>query len=468
VKTKNYLLLILLFLSLKIMAETISGEIIYSGSSTGTIVIAVFTNPLLDDEPTYTEILNQPGNYSIENVTDGTYYLVSIMSNDLQQITATDPYGFWGTLDNLTPVIISSNSVNGINITLTDGTIENPNPFAQFYTEPDTVIQLPEVTMEGVSPSMVYDGTSIYLYKHNYHGSDSAKIYFINPESGAIENTYFLSLQSLPNKISWIDKMVFRNGNLWATGGYGDPLGSGYIPGFFKVDINSSTSSFQMPYSQSMQFTNGLACDGNNFFIGVADSSMFRGIVKFNPDNVSAIPENLFINLDNRAEYLSFGDNFLWVGIDKVNMFNPVTGDFIGTLDLPGSAAELYFEGKFWTYDEGHNTINVYNLSTVGVYDNKNLTFPENFSLSQNYPNPFNPSTTIEFTLPISAAVSIKLFNSLGEEIEEIVHQVFLTGTQKINFNGENLPSGVYFYSIRAISPDGVNFVSTKKMILVK
>ena len=115
--------------------------------------------------------LTQPGSYTLTDVVDGTYYIVSIISNNPDQILPTDPYGFWGTLENLTPVVISGNNdVTGINITLIDGTIENPNPFAQYYVEPDLTIQLPQTTEAGVNPSLVFDGTSILLYKHDYAG----------------------------------------------------------------------------------------------------------------------------------------------------------------------------------------------------------------------------------------------------------------------------------------------------------
>ena len=463
-KTKIYLLLLLQILSFEIWAGSISGDISYSGSSTGTIVVAAFTNPTLDNDPVYMTSITNPGSYSFTNVNDGTYYIVSVMTNNPDQILITDPYGFWGTLENLTPVVISgSNNATSINITLVDGTVENPNPFASYYVTPDRVIQLPSETIIGESPSLVFDGTSIYLYKHDYSGAPSAKIFVINPESGAILNTYILSLESSPNKISWIDKMVYRNGDLWATGGYGDPLGSGYIEGVFKMDIVSSTSSSQKPYSQYWRYKNGLACDGTNLFISVADSNNIGGILKFNPDAVTSIPSNLFINLGNRARYLSFGDGFLWVGMNKVNKFNPVTGEFLGVLDLPGSSAELFFDSKFWTYDESHNTILVYYLSTVGINENIVINSPNNFSLSQNYPNPFNPSTKISWQLPISSIVTLKVYDVLGNEVATLVDEYKPAGDYQVNFNSSAFTSGVYFYQLKAGS-----FIQTRKMILLK
>jgi len=462
-KTKIYLLLLLQILSYKILAGSITGEIFYSGSATATVFIAAFNEPTLND-PVLVMTLTQPGSYTLSEVSDGTYYIVSIISNNPDQILPTDPYGFWGTLENLTPVVISGNdSVTGINITLIDGTAENPNPFAQYYVEPDLTIQLPQTTEAGTNPSLVYDGTSILLYKHNHSGSDSAKIFVINPESGALLNTHYLALQSSPNGISWIDKMVYRNGVLWANGGYGDPSGSGHIEGIFKMDIVSSTSSSQKPYSQSWRYKNGLTCDGTNLFISVADSNSIGGIIKFNPDAVTSVPSNLFINLGDRARYLSYGDNILWVGIDRINKFNSITSEFLGNIELPGSAADLFFDSKFWSYDENNNTLKVYYLTSVGVEENNNINSPIEFALSQNYPNPFNPGTVIRYQLPVASQISLKVFNVLGNEITTLVNDYKPAGSYDVDFNSANLSSGVYFYQLKAGT-----FIQTRKMLLIK
>ncbi|MGQ9643203.1 MAG: T9SS type A sorting domain-containing protein, partial [Ignavibacterium sp.] len=91
---------------------------------------------------------------------------------------------------------------------------------------------------------------------------------------------------------------------------------------------------------------------------------------------------------------------------------------------------------------------------------------PREFSLEQNFPNPFNPSTMISFSLKTDADVSLKVFNLLGQEIATLVNGRLTAGIQQVNFNAENLTSGVYFYRIDAKGIDGTNFSSTKKMIL--
>jgi hypothetical protein len=91
---------------------------------------------------------------------------------------------------------------------------------------------------------------------------------------------------------------------------------------------------------------------------------------------------------------------------------------------------------------------------------------PVTFSLNQNYPNPFNPTTTIEFSLAKDAFVTLKIYNVLGQEVASLInHEQMDAGQQTIDFNGQNLASGVYYY--RLIVNDG-QFQQVKKMMLVK
>ena len=93
---------------------------------------------------------------------------------------------------------------------------------------------------------------------------------------------------------------------------------------------------------------------------------------------------------------------------------------------------------------------------------------PETYSLSQNYPNPFNPSTVIQFAVPTDAKVSIKLYNTLGQEVMQLVNQNYEAGSYRYQLNASSLSSGVYFYTIEANGIDGNNFIATKKLMLLK
>ena len=85
------------------------------------------------------------------------------------------------------------------------------------------------------------------------------------------------------------------------------------------------------------------------------------------------------------------------------------------------------------------------------------------FELLQNYPNPFNPTTTIMFQLPVSAKVTIKVYDLLGSEIATLINESKEAGYHSIVFNGSSLASGLYFFKIKA-----EDFVQTKKMMLIK
>lgn len=88
---------------------------------------------------------------------------------------------------------------------------------------------------------------------------------------------------------------------------------------------------------------------------------------------------------------------------------------------------------------------------------------PNNFVLSQNYPNPFNPSTTLNYSLPESGLVTLKIYDILGREIKTLVEEIKPAGNYSVQFGGQNLTSGIYFYQLRS-----GNFISTRKMVLIK
>jgi hypothetical protein len=102
-----------------------------------------------------------------------------------------------------------------------------------------------------------------------------------------------------------------------------------------------------------------------------------------------------------------------------------------------------------------------YQYSPVVLVDN---IIPVNYSVSQNFPNPFNPSTIIKYQIPQNSFVSLKVYNSLGQEAATLVNGMVNAGSYEVQLNSSNLSSGVYYYVIKA----GENFVQTKKMILMK
>ncbi len=89
---------------------------------------------------------------------------------------------------------------------------------------------------------------------------------------------------------------------------------------------------------------------------------------------------------------------------------------------------------------------------------------PVNFSLEQNYPNPFNPSTNITFSLPNSQAVTLEVFNTIGQRVATLAGgEIFSAGTHTITFDASNLASGLYLYRIQVGSRE-----QSRNMILMK
>ena len=102
-----------------------------------------------------------------------------------------------------------------------------------------------------------------------------------------------------------------------------------------------------------------------------------------------------------------------------------------------------------------------YGISNVNKSDPQSA--PENFKLFQNYPNPFNPVTTIEYSLSRASYVSLKVYNTLGNEITTLVDEKQEPGIYTAEFDGSGISSGVYYVQMKA-----GKFVNVKKMILLK
>ncbi len=97
-----------------------------------------------------------------------------------------------------------------------------------------------------------------------------------------------------------------------------------------------------------------------------------------------------------------------------------------------------------------------------------NNALPLAYQLKQNYPNPFNPSTTIEFSLPVSETVRLEIFNILGQSIRTLVNQKVSAGNHRFTWDGKNqqgqiVPSGIYIYRLRTD-----HFVQSKRMLLIR
>jgi hypothetical protein len=129
---------------------------------------------------------------------------------------------------------------------------------------------------------------------------------------------------------------------------------------------------------------------------------------------------------------------------------------------------EVYFinETEGWIVGGGIGYPGVILHTTTGGLtdiEEQTMNTPEEFSLFQNYPNPFNPVTIINYQLPMTSDVQLKVYDIFGREITTLIDERKASGKHEVGWNAGNLPSGLYFYSLQA-----GNYHEVKKMILMK
>jgi C1A family cysteine protease len=134
--------------------------------------------------------------------------------------------------------------------------------------------------------------------------------------------------------------------------------------------------------------------------------------------------------------------------------------------------------GCCWISNNGNNTWNAIGNGTAYLYDlcikayctsdqpssvMQENKVPDQFHLSQNYPNPFNPKTIIEYSIPEYGKVELEVFNIIGKSIAKLVNGYKVKGNHQVEFNADQLASGVYFYRLKID-----RLYITKKMILMR
>jgi C1A family cysteine protease len=125
------------------------------------------------------------------------------------------------------------------------------------------------------------------------------------------------------------------------------------------------------------------------------------------------------------------------------------------------NASSLQYRLKVVEFNGSYSYSNILTVNDIA---------PNGFVLEQNYPNPFNNSTVIKFAVSKSSYVTLKVFNSLGEKIAELVNETKQVGSYRVSFGSAGIPSGVYYYRLEA-TPNGSKAggnVMVKKMILLK
>lgn len=278
----------------------------------------------------------------------------------------------------------------------------------------------------------------------------------------------------------------------------GDPVGGRWSL-FRTLDFGTTWDSLGMYLPQAGSeagWNNSLYINGLNYYFGTNNSKIYSSnnagltwTAQPTPEiNTYAVWFNALNGVSggtNGIRTVNGGANWTAVTLPGSGNVNAVTG--VGAnFWLSRSGTAIYKStdaGATWTTDYTAATaISDIALSrtgngiwavgaTGGIYYTEATTsitpissnLPDRYSLSQNFPNPFNPSTKINFDIVRAGFVSVKVYNSIGQEVAQLVNQEMAPGSYQADFDGAALTSGIYFYRIET-----GDFVQTRKMMLVK
>ena len=239
----------------------------------------------------------------------------------------------------------------------------------------------------------------------------------------------------------------------------GTNLFAGTYGGGVFLSTNNGTSWTTVNNGLTNTNVQSLAVSGTNLFVGTFGSGVFlstnngtsrtaAGLTSAYVRSLAVSGTNLFVGTSYNGVFLSTNNGNSWTNVNAPPKW---------VLSLAVNETHLFagfYKNSVWRRPLSEMITSIQDLSNQ---------IPTKFKLEQNYPNPFNPSTKIQYSVPQSSNVIIKVVDILGNEIETLVNEEKPIGTYELTWNAANLPSGVYFYQLKAGS-----FVETKKMILVK
>ncbi len=215
-----------------------------------------------------------------------------------------------------------------------------------------------------------------------------------------------------------------------------------------------------------------------NIWLGTMDlisgSYVGAGLIKFNPTS------NLWSNYTNTdpnskvVSAIAFRNTDIWVGTgfcgqyngNGLYKFNPTnstwTNYYVDSNTFPGNCVnDLVVDNNNNLWIAGNNILTKVDFNPTAV-DDYLETIPTQFTLNA-YPNPFNPTTKIEFAIPMQGKYTIKIYNTLGQELSKLVDHELVAGIHSVTFDASGFASGIY---VCKLNGDNVNL--SKKIVLMK
>lgn len=279
--------------------------------------------------------------------------------------------------------------------------------------------------------------------------------------------------------------------NIWNIGG-----GSGNPKKIYMYDKNMGFSCVDFQTPRLRKTTNGgfnwFDINDNDFydikFIDSLTGWKVNGTsVKKTTDGgiswFSQMTPNLYSNLSQSLSILN--KDTIWSAGSNILINSQIYGTLLKTTNgglnwgyqIPDTSFAItrYRYIKFindkigWAYNPSlnigiHTTIGGNDTTYYTAINNDTKTVPEDFVLYQNYPNPFNPVTNIKYKILKSSYISIDVTDMLGRNIITLISKKHSPGNYEVKFNGENISSGLYFYTLKTDD----KIIQTRKMLLVK
>jgi uncharacterized delta-60 repeat protein len=240
-------------------------------------------------------------------------------------------------------------------------------------------------------------------------------------------------------------------------------------------------SSFDVPRDMEIDNAGNIYITGSSLYKGSGNSNQDFVTIKYNTNGDSVWVRNynysedipFAVTLDNQNNvYVTGHTSSLPTSFD----YNTIKYNSSGVQQWVATynggeqdvARDIIVDNSGYVYVTGYSlgtgtdivTIKYDNVTGIKVIGNE---LPAEYKLHQNYPNPFNPSTNIEFYVPKSNYVTLKIYDALGREIATLVNEQLKAGTYQVDWNASNYASGVYYYRLAT-----KDYVETKKMILIK
>lgn len=313
-------------------------------------------------------------------------------------------------------------------------------------------------------------GTS-WVYSIKWSPNDSllayesrGYIHIINSQNGNQVSSFYLhnpNFGGIKTGVCWLNNQTVMAGSVDGE--------------FIVYDVKSESVTHNVKFSSSQYGIYDIAISPDGKLLSIVS---YQKVYLVNAetfelqDSIKASQDYLWSSTwSPDGKFLATSGNW-----SQIRIYNSISKQIEGIIPFPSDTVQTANRSLAWSPDGSKVLVGSQlkdQSGRVSVWDIKmNLTNisgsdlqskPASFLLYQNYPNPFNPVTIINFSIPKSSNVMIKVYDDIGREITTLVNEDKLPGEYQVIFNAKGLTSGIYFYKLFVD-----DYTETKKLVLLK